>query len=147
MMPFCRKLLLVTLMAVFCGSYQSRAQLSDSFEDGDFTQNPAWTGTDVFFKVNNSKQLQLNGSGEGTAFLSTSSTLLKPAEWRFWVKLSFSPSSNNFSRVYLISDQSDLSGSLNGYYLQLGEAVRMMRLNCSDKTGIKALAFAGELMA
>lgn len=122
MMPFCRKLLLVTLMAVFCGSYQSRAQLSDSFEDGDFTQNPAWTGTDVFFKVNNSKQLQLNGSGEGTAFLSTSSTLLKPAEWRFWVKLSFSPSSNNFSRVYLISDQSDLSGSLNGYYLQLGEA-------------------------
>lgn len=122
MMPFSKKILLLTLIAVFCESYQSRAQLFDSFEDGDFTQSPAWAGTDAFFKVNNSKQLQLNGTGEGTAFLFTSSTLLSPAEWRFWVKLSFSPSSNNFSRVYLISDQPDLSGLLNGYYLQLGEA-------------------------
>ena len=43
------------------------AQVTDDFSDGDFTQNPTWSGTTEQYIVNNSKQLQLNAEGEGTA--------------------------------------------------------------------------------
>ena len=35
------------------------AQVTDDFSDGDFTQNPTWSGTTEQYMVNNSKQLQL----------------------------------------------------------------------------------------
>ena len=38
------------------------------------------------------------------------------------MKQSFSPSGSNYSRIYLLSDHSNLAAALNGYYLQLGEA-------------------------
>ncbi|MGC8865803.1 MAG: lamin tail domain-containing protein [Bacteroidales bacterium] len=112
----------MAVLGVFLSLMSARAQFTDGFDDGDFSQNPTWNGTNSLFKINSSKQLQLNGSGEGAAWLTTSSALVVPAEWRFWVKLSFAPSSNNFARVYLASDQPDLSGPLNGYFLQMGEA-------------------------
>jgi hypothetical protein len=98
------------------------AQVFDDFEDGDFTQNPTWSGTENSFKVNDNKQLQLNDTAAGTAFLSTPNTMINATEWRFYIKLSFSPSSNNNARFYLVSDQADVTGSLNGYFLQFGEA-------------------------
>lgn len=122
MLSLCRRPLFLSFIAVFLWGFQSQAQFIDSFDDGDFAQNPVWVGTNALFKVNTAKQLQLDGNGEGVAYLTTASSLVLPAEWRFWVKLSFSPSSNNFARIYLASDQADLSGPLNGYYLQLGEA-------------------------
>ncbi len=36
------------------------------------------------------------------------------------VTLQFNPSSSNFARIYLVSDQADLSASLNGYYVLIG---------------------------
>ena len=36
------------------------AQVFDDFEDGDFTSDPQWTGTEDKFIVNDKKQLQLN---------------------------------------------------------------------------------------
>lgn len=43
-------------------------------------------------------------------------------EWQVYVKQTFSSSGSNFGRVYLVSNQSNLTGPLNGYYLQFGEA-------------------------
>ena len=48
-------------------------------------------------------------------------TTLPEMEWTCYVKLSFSPSDNNMARVYLLSDQTDLKGPLNGYFIKLGE--------------------------
>ncbi len=98
------------------------AQFTDDFSDGDFLANPPWTGTSEVFIVNAAKQLQLNAPMEGMAYLTTASSSIESTEWRFWIKLGFSPSANNFARIYLISDQEDLSGDLNGYYLQFGES-------------------------
>jgi len=97
------------------------AQLTDNFSDGDFSSNPVWVGDANSFKVNTGLQLQLNASGDGIATLSTSSSMLQDMEWNFWVKLSFSPSDNNLSRIYLTSNSSDLKGALSGYYIKLGE--------------------------
>lgn len=98
-----------------------KAQLVENFSDGDFTSNPAWTGDASQFKVNTSFQLQLNSSGEAVSALSTPMQLNDSTEWRFWIKLSFSPSDNNLAKVYLMSDNSDLKSALNGYFLKFGE--------------------------
>jgi hypothetical protein len=99
-------------------------QFSDDFSDGDFTANPVWTGDDLLFQVNPDNELQLNATSAGTAQLQSDNIMnsLDDQEWRFWIKQSFSPSGSNFGRVYLVSDQVDLNGPLNGYFIQFGEA-------------------------
>jgi len=102
---------------VFCS-----AQITDDFTDGNFTVNPPWTGNDTDFIINANKQLQLNSSGMSASYLTTANTQpLGNCEWNFWLNLNFSPSSSSYARVYLVSNQKNLSGNLNGYYLQFGE--------------------------
>ena len=97
-------------------------QVSDDFSDGNFTQNPTWLGDQDKFIINDDFRLQLNDNDAGSAILTTANNFAANCEWRLWVKLSFSPSSNNNARVYLVTDNDDLTGPLNGYYLQLGES-------------------------
>ena len=99
-----------------------KAQMSDNFSDGDFTANPEWIGDAPQFKVNSSLQLQLNSTGDNTSCLATACNPADSMEWSFWVKLAFSPSDNNFTRIYLMSDQQELKNNLNGYYVKLGES-------------------------
>ncbi|MCK4287817.1 MAG: hypothetical protein KAW86_01310, partial [Bacteroidales bacterium] len=98
------------------------SQINENFSDGDFTNNPTWVGDAGQFQINSSDQLQLNSSDAGESYLSTENYLINEIEWRFWIKLSFSPSGNNNTRVYLVSDNPDLKEPLNGYFLQFGEA-------------------------
>lgn len=100
----------------------SQAQLTDHFSDGNFTADPPWIGHSEAFRINADEQLQLYSSGSGTASLVTANSLADSTEWQFWIKMGFSPSSNNFTRIYLVADQPDLTGALNGYYLQFGES-------------------------
>ena len=96
------------------------AQVQDDFSDGDFTNNPTWSGDQADFKVNTSKKLQLNSSGTDTSYLSTPNSLVQGTEWRFYIKQSFNSSANNHSRIYLVSDQANLKSSLHGYFVQFG---------------------------
>ncbi len=114
------KLILWGLGMVLAG--QINAQIMDDFSDGNFNANPVWHGDSACFEVNSASQLHLKSAGSDTAVLVTENSLADSVEWNFWVKCSFSPSGSNFTRVYLLSDQEDLTGSLNGYFLQLGEA-------------------------
>ncbi|MBI9039217.1 MAG: lamin tail domain-containing protein [Bacteroidales bacterium] len=98
------------------------SQLNDDFSDGNFSDNPVWTGSINNFQINSSNQLQLLSDEAGISYLSTENKLMSETEWHFWVKLSFSPSGNNNARIYLVSDNSDLTSEINGYFLQLGEA-------------------------
>lgn len=101
--------------------YQSSfAQFSDDFTDGDLTTDPPWSGNDSKF-VASSGRLQLQAPAEtGTAFLVTASEAISNASWEFTVHLAFNPSGSNYTRVYLASDQPDLNGMLNGYYVLIG---------------------------
>ena len=114
-----RKILL--FLSLFIIQSYSVAQFVETFSDGDFTSNPAWTGDGASFIVNTAFQLQLNTTGEATVALAVPIVTSTEMEWSCWVKLSFAPSDNNMSRIYLSSDQQDLKGSLNGYYIKLGE--------------------------
>ncbi|MFI5452044.1 lamin tail domain-containing protein [Pedobacter sp. UC225_61] len=98
-------------------------QVSDDFSDGDFTTNPNWVGSTSLFNVNAAKQLKSSLSSTAqTVTLSTANTYATNAKWEFSVQMSFDPSTSNLARIYLISDQQDLNGPLNGYFVQIGES-------------------------
>lgn len=112
----------ILFFLLFILPFYAAAQVTDDFSDADFTANPVWTGDASQFEVNTSSQLHLNALGADTSSLVTSSNYATDAEWRFWVKLSFATSANNNARFYLISDQQNVEGSLNGYFVQIGES-------------------------
>jgi len=118
------------------------AQVNDDFGDGDFTQNPSWQGNHAHFKINDVFQLQLDQEGlSDSSYLQTQNQLFDSVSCEFFIKLSFSPSANNFARAYLAADQADLGGPLNGYFLQFGEslsndAIELFRQNGNQLTSI-----------
>jgi hypothetical protein len=128
-------------------------QLIEHFDDGDFIKNPPWQGNVDRFTVNEDGQLQLNAREAGQAYLATTYSRRAELEWQFWVKADFSPSSNNFIRVFLMSNDEDLTSATQAYYIQLGEsgtddAVELFRMDgnrhvliCSGPVGAVAQAF------
>ena len=98
-------------------------QVYDNFSDGDLNNNPSWQGNLDFFKINSNFQVQLNQSEAGQAYLSVPFRLTDSLEWNFSIRLAFSPSGSNNARVYLMANHANLNESLNGYYLQFGEAL------------------------
>lgn len=147
-----RKILLFIISVILIQGF-TKAQFADSFTDGNFTSDPTWTGDVALYKVNTASQLQLNSTISETAALSAASSMSPDMEWHFWVKLAFAPSDNNLARVYLSSDQADLKGPLNGYYLKLGEtgsndAIELVQQSgnihtviCRGTEGLLAAAF------
>jgi len=96
------------------------AQLRDNFTDRDFTTNPAWSGNTSSFTIDN-ERLRLSASpGATVAFLSTPSAAVENASWEFVLMMDFNPSSTNYAKIYLTSDNADLTGPLNGYFIMAG---------------------------
>jgi hypothetical protein len=105
---------------------------SDDFSDGDFTSNPIWTdlAADTLFKVV-AGELQSNGPNTNGATLADSIMLSTPVstyitcdsliKWSFLIDLKFNPTTDNYVRVYLVSDNANLKNALNGYYIELGQ--------------------------
>ncbi|NBX39539.1 MAG: lamin tail domain-containing protein [Flavobacteriia bacterium] len=135
----------IALLGLLILSLPSWAQVTDNFSDGDFTQNPVWQGTNGDFLVNAAQELQLNSVVAGTSYLSLPHMLLNlnNKEWQIKVRESFAPSSSNFGRVYLTSDNANLSLAQNGYYVLFGEtgstdAIRLFKLVAGVSTQICA---------
>ncbi|MFV0391914.1 MAG: lamin tail domain-containing protein, partial [Paludibacteraceae bacterium] len=101
-------------------SFSQGIQWSDDFSDGDFTQNPIWSGMPENFVVNAENQLQANASATSKSYLTTPSEAFDDATWEFWVRINYNPSSSNYSMVYIISDRADVSEDVYGYYVQIG---------------------------
>jgi hypothetical protein len=111
-------------------------QVRDDFSDGNFTDNPAWIGDTNQFEVNSSGQLHFHATGTDTSVLTTQNFLISDTEWDFWIKLSFNTSVNNYARVYLVADNPNLEGSLNGYFLRIGgnnDSIALVRQNGADE--------------
>ena len=116
-------------LIVFCiyfGTFFS--QLTENFSDGDFNNNPRWTGDTLEFIVNSDFKLQLNApSNTDTSYLCVETGTLNfnaNISWEFYIKLDFSPSNNNNVRYYLTSNNNNLKGYLK---VILFELVKMGR--------------------
>jgi hypothetical protein len=95
------------------------------FED-DFSAGnlDAWQGQDSLFAVANG-ELQLVDpnpeSSNATYLVAEAKTSIGDSTvWKILVRQEFAPSSSNFARIYLASDRADLTGALNGYYVNIG---------------------------
>jgi Lamin Tail Domain len=101
---------------------QTFAQLNDNFSDGDFITNPVWSG-DLLDFIATDHLLRSNGPNAANSklYLQTANTKINDVEWSFLIDLDFNPTSTTLVRVYLISNQTNLEGPLNGYYIQLGQ--------------------------
>jgi hypothetical protein len=108
-------LFFMIFLPVFCFG-----QVNESFLDGNFINNPIWTGTSSNFIVNSALQLQSQATATSTSFLFTPSEAINNAVWECWVKINYSTSSSNYASIYLASDKADISTGCNGYYVQIG---------------------------
>lgn len=105
---------------MFFVSNLSFAQVNESFSDGNFSENPAWSGTTSNFIVNNAFQLQSRAAGTSVSYLFTPSEAMDDAVWEISLKITYSTSASNYAAVYIVSDRQDLSAGCNGYYVQVG---------------------------
>lgn len=115
------------------------AQLKDDFTDRDFSSNPQWYGHSSYFIANDSV-LQLSApAGVANAYLSTPYSVPQNSMWELSVILKFNPSGSNYTRIYLLSDQADLSGDLNGFFVLIGSSsddISLFRQQGATKTKI-----------
>lgn len=115
-------LLLLCLVATNNGVAQD-INFQDGFEDGNFSNNPAWNGNADQFSVvddNPNYLLQLDAS-TSPAYLSTPSSKIN-GSWKFYIEFrNFEPSASNRATIFLMSDIADLTGSVNGYAVQVGQ--------------------------
>jgi hypothetical protein len=96
------------------------SQFTDDFSDGDFTNNPVWSGGIGSFEVDAAFQLHLNDTVANVSYLATESNAIENGSWEFDVQMDFSPSTSNFSKIYLVADEQNLSNNLNGYFVKIG---------------------------
>jgi hypothetical protein len=116
--------------------------LQDDFSDGDFTVNPTWSGDDTEFIINVANELQTDNLGiSATSELSTATAIQDSTFWEFYVRMDFSPSTSNYTRVYLQSDEAILSATSDGYYLQIGasgssDSIEIYRVDGGSSTKV-----------
>ena len=112
--------ILVFLLTLF--PLLATAQLAETFADGNFTQNPTWTGDAGSYEVTN-QVLQ----SAGPAVTGTQLQLVTPCQastgttWEFWANLKLATSASNLADVWLLASQPDLkSPATKGYFVRLG---------------------------
>ncbi|HET7116299.1 MAG TPA: lamin tail domain-containing protein [Hanamia sp.] len=122
------------------------SQISESFNDGDFINNPQWIGNSNAFVVNSSFQLQSNDTIANSSFyLATANTLATSVQWEFLVKINFNPSSANYIDAYLTSLSGDLNASSNqGYFVRIGNTEDEISLYRKDGSGVMTKIIDGE---
>ena len=111
----------ITLCTCIAITHSLAAQVNEHFSDGDFIANPAWAGDTVKFDIA-AYELWLHAPAvTDAASLTTPSLAIENTEWQVYNRMDFNPSSSNFCRFYLVSDQRNLSApAINGYYVELG---------------------------
>ena len=97
----------------------SVAQFVDDFSDGDFTNNPVWSG-DVGTFIATANELNSQSAVAGNYYLSTPSTLAANGQWDFFFNMKFSTSGANYVDVYLMSDVVDVTNPNDGYFVRIG---------------------------
>ena len=116
-MRFCRSFIVFInlLFPVLCS-----AQFTDDFSDGDFTNNPTWSGDTAVFAIT-AGEFQLNAPPmQAESYASLPSLSIENAQWEFYLRMDFNPSSTNNARIYLTANNPVLTGALNGYYVRVG---------------------------
>lgn len=98
----------------------SKAQVTDNFSDGNFTENPVWTGSSGNFIVNAAGELQSCATATSVSALFTPSEAMVNASWQCDFRITYATSSSNYAIMYLAADRDSIASGCNGYYVQVG---------------------------
>lgn len=127
---------LPVLMGIVLSVFSVYGQVSDDFVGNQLKS--IWEGDVSKFSVSFGNLCLSDYGNSGTACLSTYSTAMDNCSWMASMHLDFCPSSANFVRLYLASDNVALDGALNGYYLQIGGSKKQVMLyRVKNKTSKK----------
>lgn len=134
---------LFTICFLLISAALTAQNFEDDFSDGDFTNNPAWSGADsnfVIFDLDGNNVLRLNDNETTSSYLSTPSTNTV-GEWEFFVRIDgTAPSNGNKAEIFLMSDIADLSGAVNGYAVRIGQTgddvFKIVRLDAGAQTTV-----------
>ncbi len=131
-----KKIILALTLIIGCFT-NSKAQLNETFADGNFTANPAWVGGAADWIVNPSFQLQSNNLvANSSYYLSTANNLATTAQWDFYCNLTFNTSSTNYADVFLTASASDLTlTNTTGYFVRIGGTLDEICLYRKDASG------------
>ncbi len=112
---------LYTLVALLC-MQAGKAQINESFADGDFSNAPTWTPNLASDWTIDAGQLRSNASTASYNFyVSTPQTLATTVQWEMKINLQFNTSSTNYVDIYLASQQANLQSATNsGYFVRIG---------------------------
>ena len=122
-----RGVLMIFLLLI---SITLKGQLTEGFEDGDFTNNPVWftsslSGEQGDFEVVDG-ELRTNGPASTAKIWISTNALpdLNSAEvkWTFEIRHLSAPSGSNNVKVFLLSSKADLNDQPEGYFIRLGES-------------------------
>lgn len=118
----------LVFLLLFAVAPALHAQFTEDFSDSNLGDNPPWSGDTGNFRVTGNR-LQLTAPAEASvSYLFTPCPVINDATWEFDVEMDFNPSGSNYTRVYLVSDQHDLSGPVNGYFVELGNTTHEVSL-------------------
>lgn len=113
------------------------SQISENFNDSDFTNDLRWTGDTSDFMINSALQLQsISMIANDHFYVSTASQLATNSQWEFWMRIAFNPSSANYVDAFLTASASDLLlPSTAGYFVRIGNTDDEISLYRKDATG------------
>lgn len=138
---------IICFLSSLCSCSPVIDDLSEEMTD-DFTYKLAWAGDTDKFTISEQEGLRLNDKEKvaGSAFLTSGSSRVRDTRWEFRTHFFFQPSVNNHARFYLISSSDNLSGALDGYFVQIGG--KDYNVSLYRQTGLKLqlLASGRELM-
>lgn len=123
----------ITLSLIFIATLLS-AQLREDFSDGDFSNDPSWIGDIDNFKVNEQFQLQLDAKESGQSSIFTKVDYPQDSiTVNFYLKMTFAPSNNNYSQIYLYTTGPNLDVA-SALALRIGEngsndAITLVEIN------------------
>lgn len=130
-----KRALLIIVLFISC--IPAFSQFYEDFSSSDLATNN-WQGDLLNYKISTSTAipaelrpgLQLDDDSANVSYLVApfAHSFTDSVEWTFWVKLSFMATTNNFARVYIVSDQADISGNINGYFVGIGETDKKITL-------------------
>ncbi len=110
-----------------------KAQVVDSFADGNFDKNPTWKGDSSHFTVTASKELRLKApSLNASSSLAVTSQAIGGAEWKASIKLDFNPSGANYLDFHIISSSNVLDSAHQGYFVRVGDSEDELALYRQD---------------
>ena len=115
------RFLALSIISIFL-CLTTKGQITESFSDGDYTNNPSWTASSTTdFSVVTGQLRSANTTTNSTFYISTTNTLTSNCIWEFWVNLQFATSGSNYVDCYLMADNNNLMApNLNGYFVRIG---------------------------